>query len=142
MGGILVIYRINMVLIIKISRNSYLILMADISFFDQYSLAHFAFGIIVYYVGLTFEQWFWLHLIFELIENGQISREIAHKYIPKFGFESATQDTIINSIGDQIFAMAGWLTGYFVDLLIFKNKPTPIIINVLTEPDLSKWTFK
>ncbi len=128
--------------IIKISKISYLTLMADINFFDQYSLAHFASGIIVYYIGLTLEQWFWLHLVFELIENGQISREIAHNYLPKFGFETVTQDTIINSFGDQVFAMAGWLVAYLIDSLIFKNKPTSIIKNVLTEPNLSKYISK
>lgn len=105
--------------------------MADKFFYDQFSWAHLAAGIIVYYMGITFEQWFWLHLLFEIVENGSMSRKMAQKYIPKFGWDSPIQDTIINTIGDQVFAIIGWLIAYFVNTVLFKHKATPFIKNEL-----------
>lgn len=104
----------------------------DYNFLDAYSLSHFAFGIVAYYIGITFEQWFWLHIIFELVENSIVTRTYANKFLYSFGFEMINVDTIINSLGDQVSAMAGWLLPYFLDKVIFKRKPTPIYRNVLT----------
>ena len=38
-------------------------------FIDQYSLLHFAVGIVVYFWDISLLSWFVLHTIFELIEK-------------------------------------------------------------------------
>ena len=104
----------------------------DHNFLDSYSLGHFSFGVIAYYIGITLEQWFWLHLIFEIIENSITTRTIANKYLYSFGFKMVNFDTITNFLGDQTSAMTGWLIAYLIDKIIFKRNPTPLIKNTLT----------
>ncbi len=110
----------------------------DYNFLDAYSLAHFAFGVVAYYIGITFEQWFWMHIIFELVENSIITRTFANKFMYSFGFEMVNVDTLANSLGDQVSAMTGWLVTYFFDKVIFKREPTPIYRNVLTANNISQ----
>ena len=37
--------------------------------FDQYTYLHFAVGIIVYFWGISLENWIIIHTLFEIIEN-------------------------------------------------------------------------
>ena len=48
---------------------------------DQYSLLHFASGIIAYYWGFNLYEWFYIHLLFELVENSNIGMYIINIYI-------------------------------------------------------------
>ena len=40
-----------------------------IKFTDNFSLLHIASGIIIYYWGVSFWNWFILHLLYEYLEN-------------------------------------------------------------------------
>lgn len=87
-------------------------------FFDQYSILHLASGIIAYFFGINFWLWFLLHLLFEIVENTPAGITIINTWFASVwpGGKPAA-DHPINSIGDQTFAMLGWLIAYFFDYL-------------------------
>jgi hypothetical protein len=70
------------------------------TFVDTYSLLHFATGIVAYYFGIPLIWWIILHAVFEILEN------------------SPEGVYFINSLGDEVFAVLGWLLPYF----LFHNK--------------------
>jgi hypothetical protein len=83
------------------------------NFIDQYSLLHFAFGIIAYFFGIKFHIWLIIHLMFELIENSELGIKYINTWFkPIWPGGKDSQDALINSTGDQIFAMCGWLIAY------------------------------
>ena len=49
--------------------------------FDQYTLLHFASGIVVYFWGINFTHWIILHTLFEMFENTKLGMNIINKYI-------------------------------------------------------------
>jgi hypothetical protein len=82
-------------------------------FTDQYSLLHFAVGIVVYYWDVSFITWFIVHLLYEYVEN----TEYGMRWINQFsrwpgGKEYA--DSMVNRLGDQFYAMLGWYVAYLV----------------------------
>jgi len=80
------------------------------TFLDKYSVLHFATGIIAYFLGLSFWAWFLLHGLFELIENQPFAMRFINSHLGWFwpgGKDYA--DFPINSVGDQISALLGWL---------------------------------
>jgi hypothetical protein len=98
------------------------------NFFDTFSILHFGTGIVVYYWGLSLPVWLIVNIIYETLEN-----TVARKYIdkiPKWPGGKKFSDSIINSIGDTIFGILGWMfaaaidvyletgTGTFVDSLL------------------------
>lgn len=88
--------------------------------FDQFSSLHFAMGVIAYFFGLTFWQWFFLHLLFELIQNGSkyygyINIDVGLPILQPP--DTTGPDHLINSLGDQTFAMTGWILAYYIDKL-------------------------
>ncbi len=81
--------------------------------FDQYSLLHFSTGIIARFYHISFIHWFILHIIFEYFENIPGITVILDK-IKWWPGGKKYSDSLINSVGDQIFAMLGW---YVADIL-------------------------
>lgn len=78
-----------------------------IFFIDKYSLLHFFSGVALYFF-FTFEQALILHIVFEVVENS----ELGMFFINKFHFWPGGKpcaDSILNSIGDTIFAALGWI---------------------------------
>lgn len=87
-----------------------------INFMDQYSLLHFAVGIIVYFWGVSLPNWFIMHTLFELLENSNIGINIINtlfKDVWPGGKDYA--DSTLNTIGDGVFAILGWLFAWYVD---------------------------
>ena len=84
-------------------------------FIDQYSLLHFAVGIVVYFWDISLLSWFVLHTIFELIENTQQGIYFINNYITWWQGGKPRPDSIINSIGDTIFSLLGWVIAYYTD---------------------------
>lgn len=77
---------------------------------DRYSLLHFAVGVVSFFWGMSFLQWFVIHGLFELLENTETGMEFIRTYFEWFwpgGKEY--RDSWINMLGDQTFAMLGWL---------------------------------
>lgn len=89
-----------------------------INLVDQYSLLHFAVGVICYFWGISLTNTFILHVIFELSENTQIGMRIINtlfKNVWPGGKPYA--DSGINSVGDTLATVFGWLVARYVDVL-------------------------
>jgi len=84
-----------------------------IYFIDQFSLLHYACGIIAYYWNISFTSWFILHFIFEYAENTELGMNLIRKITFWPGGKSEA-DTLKNSIGDQFFSSLGWILAYFI----------------------------
>lgn len=86
-------------------------------FLDQYSLLHFASGIIAYFFKINFEDWFLVHVIFEILENTPYWIKFIDEKIKIWPGGKKSPDTFTNSIGDQLMAVIGWLCAYYLDKL-------------------------
>jgi len=86
-------------------------------FIDQYSLLHFAVGIVVYFWDIPLLTWFVLHTMFELIENTQQGIYFINNYITLWPGGKPKADSIVNSIGDTIFSVLGWIIAYYTDTM-------------------------
>lgn len=93
-------------------------------FFDQYSILHMASGIIAYFFGISLKTWIVLHILFECVENTETGMLIINKYMHNVwpgGKDKA--DSFVNSmIGDNFFAILGWVIAYYFDYIGTKNK--------------------
>jgi hypothetical protein len=87
------------------------------SFIDQFSYLHIASGIVAYFWGLSFRQWMILHLAFEFIENTPIGVRFIDNYVPLWPGGKRYPDTLVNTVGDNVFAGAGWLSAWYIDHL-------------------------
>jgi hypothetical protein len=83
--------------------------------FDQYTLLHFATGVIAYFWGISFPFFFILHTLFELVENTKQGMNFINNYFPHWPGGKPQANTIVNRIGDTIGAVIGWFTSYFLD---------------------------
>ena len=85
-----------------------------IYFTDKYSLLHFVSGISAYYWNFSLLNWFIFHFLFELIENRpQIVKLIDR--IPFWPGGKKSPDALLNSSGDQFYAVLGWIfTDYYL----------------------------
>ena len=83
--------------------------------FDQYTYLHFAVGVIVYFWNISLFNWIVLHSIFELLENTQLGIHVINKYVVFWPGGKPKSDTIINSTGDTLAAILGWLSAYYLD---------------------------
>lgn len=91
--------------------------------FDQFSLLHFASGILAYFWGVPFLLWFIIHVIFEYLENTKLGMQFINKYIPLWPGGKQHPDSFMNSmIGDNVSAAFGWLFASVVDKYM-QNKP-------------------
>lgn len=81
---------------------------------DQFSLLHFATGIIFYFFGVTLKTSIILHIIFELVENSKYGMA----FITKLTFWPGGKkqaDSLTNSLSDIIFFAIGWQIACVVD---------------------------
>ena len=89
--------------------------------FDQYSLLHFATGIIAYFWGVGAISWAIIHSIFEFLENTKYSIQFVNKYIPIWPGGKQQTDSVQNMIGDTISAIVGWFLAYYIDFVGVKH---------------------
>ena len=83
--------------------------------FDQYSLLHFASGIIAYFFGISWALWFLIHTIFEFTENTELGISFINSRLNFWPGGKPRADAFINSVGDTISAVIGWFTAYLID---------------------------
>lgn len=88
---------------------------------DQYSLLHFAVGIIVYFWNISLSIGFPIHFLFELLENTNIGMKFINHYIIHPGYFSwpggkYKADSIMNIIGDNLSFIIGWILSYVLDM--------------------------
>ena len=83
--------------------------------FDQYTLLHFASGVIAYFFGINFWVWVIIHTIFEITENTQCGMRFINNYLTFWPGGKPEADGIINSVGDTVGASVGWLCAKWLD---------------------------
>ena len=75
---------------------------------DQYSLLHFATGVVAYFWNIGFITWAFFHGAFELIENTPQGMKFINKNLTWWPGGKPKADAWINIIGDNLSAIAGW----------------------------------
>ena len=86
--------------------------------FDQYSLLHFAVGILSYFWSISFFITIVVHILFEFIENTPIGMNLINTYFIQWWPGGKTHpDNLLNKTSDTVFTGLGWLTAYQLDSL-------------------------
>ena len=94
-------------------------------FTDQYSLLHFAVGIIAYFWGMSFKNLIIIHTLFEILENTVMGMKVINDYITYWPGGKSQSDEIINRVGDTVFAGLGWIVAKSIDIEMNRfNKST------------------
>jgi hypothetical protein len=84
-------------------------------FFDQYSILHFASGVVVYFWGMSLEVWVVLHTLFEIFENTRVGMTFITDHFKLWPGGKSVPDNFLNSAGDTVFAIAGWIVARALD---------------------------
>lgn len=87
------------------------------TFADQFSYLHLASGVSAYFLGLSLRQWMTLHIVFEIIENTPAGVKFLDTYVPFWPGGKRYPDALVNTLGDNVFAGAGWLSAWYIDHL-------------------------
>jgi hypothetical protein len=85
--------------------------------FDQYTYLHFSVGVISYFFGINLVSWIIIHILFEIIENTNIGMKIINNNFTFWPGGKPKADSFINIIGDNIGAILGWVSAYYLDIL-------------------------
>lgn len=85
-----------------------------LSLFDQYSILHFAMGIVFYFWGISLESSTIIHILFEVLENTTIGMATINTFYYWPGGKDQS-DSLTNSIGDTLFFMVGWIIANWLD---------------------------
>lgn len=87
-------------------------------FFDQYSLLHFAVGIVAYFWSISLFIVIVLHILFEFIENTPIGMNLINTYFIGWWPGGKTHpDNLLNSTSDVLFTVIGWLLAYKLNII-------------------------
>ena len=85
-------------------------------FADQYSLLHFAVGVVAYFFGFSMTNFNLIHIIFELVENTGVGMKFINVYFKNVWPGGKPEaDALVNSFGDVIFGALGWWFASVVD---------------------------
>ena len=84
--------------------------------FDQYTLLHFAAGVVAYFWNVSLFLWFVAHALFEGLENTPAGIRLINSLWYWPGGKSKA-DAPANIVGDNIGALLGWLAAYHLDQL-------------------------
>ena len=87
---------------------------------DQYSLLHFATGVLAYFWGMPLWTYALLHIVFELTENTTQGIHFINEYIPIWPGGKPAPDSPLNQIGDIVFGVFGWASSILLDKYMFK----------------------
>ena len=79
------------------------------AYYDQYSLLHFASGVLAFFWGVSLEVWIVLNIIFEFIENSQNGYKFIKFKIKQWPGSKPYCDSKLNSVTDIIFGIIGYL---------------------------------
>jgi hypothetical protein len=89
---------------------------------DQYSLLHYASGIIAYFWGIPIEVFFAAHVSFEVIENTNSGMKFINETLTFWPGGKPRADSFTNIIGDNISALLGYYSAYKLDDTGKRNK--------------------
>lgn len=79
------------------------------AFTDQYSLLHFAVGVISRYWNLSLLLLIAIHALFEALENTERGMWMINHYVPFWPGGKTHADSILNRVGDTVYAGLGWV---------------------------------
>lgn len=82
---------------------------------DQYTLLHFAAGIVAYFWGVSAWVTFVAHVVFEVVENTKMGVHFINTYLTLWPGGKPYPDTVINSIFDTAATMVGWYVARAAD---------------------------
>ena len=74
---------------------------------DQYSLLHFAAGVVAYFWGVPLWWWVAIHFVFELTENTVAGMALINRF-PVWPGGKPRADAPANMVGDHVAAIVGW----------------------------------
>ena len=83
-------------------------------FMDKFSYLHFVSGAVVFYWNISLFHWFLLHTLFEIVENSKLGIYVINTYLKIWPGGKPGADSLINNLGDTVFAMLGWYSGFLV----------------------------
>ena len=86
-------------------------------FIDQYTLLHFAVGIIMYFWNFPLLTTLLVHTAFELIENTEFGMNVINTNFTMWPGGKPKADSNINIIGDTVGGLIGWICAYTLDRL-------------------------
>ena len=75
---------------------------------DQYSILHFATGVVAYFWGVELPTWVVAHVSFELLENTEGGMEFINSNLTWWPGGKPRADEFLNIVGDNLSAVAGW----------------------------------
>ena len=79
-------------------------------FTDRFSVLHFATGMFFYTLKIPFTESLILHILFEFVENSKKGIEFINTFLkPIWPGGKDYSDSKLNSLGDTLFFMAGWI---------------------------------
>ncbi len=82
---------------------------------DQYSLLHFAVGILLYFWGFSWQFTLGSHILFEIVENTKLGMKLINEYIPVWPGGKPQADSLLNSVTDTLFSLLGWYVSQWAD---------------------------
>ena len=92
---------------------------------DQYSLLHFAVGIVAYFWGVSWQLLLLAHIIFELVENTSQGMKFINTYITIWPGGKPKADSFVNMIFDNAFSILGWFVSQIADSLAMEHHIYP-----------------
>ena len=84
---------------------------------DQFSLLHFAAGIIAYFWGFSALHTLLFHLVFEWAENTKAGMKFINESFPLWPGGKPYADSLLNQFTDTVMTMIGWYVSQFADSL-------------------------
>lgn len=84
-------------------------------FFDQYSLLHFAMGVVSYFWGVSLKHGLFINILYELIENTEYGMYVINTYFKMWPGGKPSADNLTNRIGDIVFYGIGWIIARELD---------------------------
>ena len=83
--------------------------------FDQYTLLHFAVGVIAYFWNVGFWMFMIIHTLFEIVENTKFGMSVINNYIRIWPGGKPQANNILNRVGDTFGGGMGWICAWFLD---------------------------
>ena len=85
-------------------------------FLDQYSILHFATGVVAYFWNVPLPTWFVAHAAFEVLENTDAGMDFINTNLKTWWPGGKPRaDDILNIVGDNVAAVAGWWCAFQLD---------------------------
>ena len=91
-------------------------------FLDQYSILHYATGVIAYFWGVPVGYFFVGHVAFEVAENTESGMSFINNNLTWWPGGKPKADTITNVLGDNVAALFGFYCAYKLDQMGKRNK--------------------